>query len=303
MTLDAEHWAWNNARSRGNARLVVLAVADKTTGPDATARLGVTEAIRRLGGVGKGTAIKALADAVASGDLEIAEPAKGSRAATYRIPGAVNYARRTGLESGPQTPPADRSGIRTTNDYRSGIQTTTAPATGPETRPVVEEPEDTLWSGFQTATGPDYGPHHSPREGVSEGGSEGASASLLTGGNIPAAARPLVDRITASGVVVRWDLAPAEWFVVDALIKRSGVDMLAAHAVKSAGRREVAHARYFLRTWQSLPPAPAEGTAPAAPAAPASSNVIPFGAAPRRGRAAESADHLAAALAAMEAQQ
>ncbi|MEU0675107.1 hypothetical protein ABZ330_19870 [Streptomyces sp. NPDC006172] len=122
---------------------------------------------------------------------------------------------------------------------------------------------------------------------------------------IPEFARPVVDQITAAGIYPAWTLAPAEWIVVHALIKRSGDDMLAAAAVQAAqrARNGVAHARYFLRAWQALPPAPAPGTIPAAaPAAPAS-NVIPLDRAQPRGRVAQSADYLAEALAAMEAQQ
>ncbi|WP_241844832.1 hypothetical protein [Streptomyces silvensis] len=133
---------------------------------------------------------------------------------------------------------------------------------------------------------------------MSEGGSERGRDAVAV---IPEFARPLVDRITAAGVLVAWNLAPAEWFVVDALVKRSGLDMLATAAVQAAARnrRGVSHARYFLRAWQSLPPAPAPGTVPATP--PAGSNVIPLDRAQPRGRVAQSADHLAAALAAMEA--
>lgn len=303
MTLDAMDWVWRHARSRGNARVAVLAVADKINGPEATARLGVTEAMRRLGGVGKGTAVKALADAVAAGDLEIAEPAKGSRAALYRIPGAVGYVRRSGPESGPQTAEAERSGIRTTTDLRSGSQTTKAPASGPESGPVADTPDPGLWSGIQTACGPESRPHHPPIDGVSEGVSEGAPD--LAAGGIPEFARPLVDKITAARVYVGWDLTAGEWLRLDAMLRRSGVDMLAEHAVTIAARRNVSSARYFLRAWTNLPPAPAEGTVPAQPTpAPAGGDVIPLNrAAPRKGRAAQSADYLAAALAAMEAQQ
>ncbi|MEU0719073.1 hypothetical protein ABZ498_18080 [Streptomyces lavendulocolor] len=132
---------------------------------------------------------------------------------------------------------------------------------------------------------------------MSDGGSERGRDAVAV---IPEFARPLVDQITAAGVLVAWNLAPAEWFLVDALVKRSGLDMLATAAVQAAARnrRGVSHARYFLRAWQSLPPAPTPGTVPAGHA----SNVIPLDRAQPRGRVAQSADYLAEALAAMEAQ-
>jgi hypothetical protein len=283
--------------------LAVLAVADKTTGPDATARLGLAETRERLGGVGKGVAVKALADAVASGDLEISEPAAGSRAVLYRIPGAVGYARRSGPDYGPQTATAGGSGIRTTSGYRSGIQTSKGTPSGPESGPVAQEPEDGLWSVIRTGSGPDSGPHHPPIERMNEGVNGGPGPVDLTAGGVPAFARPLVDQITAAEVYVGWDLTAGEWLRLDAMVKRSGVEMLARHAVTLAARQTVSSARYFLRAWTSLPPAPTEGTVAAAPVARPAGNVIPLDRSQPRGRAAQSADHLAAALAAMEAQQ
>jgi hypothetical protein len=310
LTDDATDWAWRHARSRGNARLAVLAVAANTTGPDATARLGVTEAMARLGGVGKGTVVKALADAVEAGDLEIAEPAKGRRAALYRIPGAVNYTAACGPDSRPQTPACGpdsrpqrtpeeplRSGSQTTNGLWSGSQTTTPEVCGPDSRPQTlwdEDPEKCATRARASSKA-----FERMNEGVREGRPRGEVAV------IPDSARPIVDQITAAGVIVAWTLAPAEWFIVEALAKRSGPDMLATAAVQAAqrARNGVSHARYFLRTWQALPPAPAEGTVPATPTGPGA-DVIPLDpTAPRKGRAAQSADHLAAALARMEAQQ
>jgi hypothetical protein len=113
---------------------------------------------------------------------------------------------------------------------------------------------------------------------------------------IPANCRPLVDQITAAGVIVRWDLTTAEWFTTEAFILRSGTDMLAAAAVTAARRARygVSHARYFLRTWHALPPAPAPGTTPATPTA----DVIPLDpTAPRKGRAAQAADWYAEIIA------
>ncbi|WP_329622953.1 hypothetical protein OG357_23090 [Streptomyces sp. NBC_01255] len=109
---------------------------------------------------------------------------------------------------------------------------------------------------------------------------------------IPDYASELVSRITAAQVYPQWNLTPGEWLRVDALIKRSGVDMLASVAVKAASKRDIAHARYFLRAWQSLPPAATPGTVAAtAPTGPAS-NVVPFDRArpAQPGRAAQAAD-------------
>ncbi|MEU0037220.1 hypothetical protein [Streptomyces sp. NPDC006333] len=130
---------------------------------------------------------------------------------------------------------------------------------------------------------------------------EGAPAPASLTDPIPAFARPLVDQITAARVYVGWDLTPGEWLRLDAMVRRSGVDMLAEHAVTIAARREVSSARYFLRAWTNLPPAPTAGTVAASPVA--RGNVIPLDRSQPRGRVAQSTDHLAAALAAMEAQQ
>ncbi|MER8042565.1 hypothetical protein [Streptomyces sp. NPDC094032] len=298
MTLDAQAWVWRHSRTRGNARVVMLAITDAVTGLDAEVRMGTAEIMQRLS-VGRSTARAAVDAALASGELVEVEPAKGSRATLYRVPGAVGYRRGTGPESGPIAPAAQgpESGPLTATGPESG------PFTGPESGPPVEVPDTLFGAEIRPPMGPESGPHHSPIEGLSEGGREYRADVAV----IPAKVRPLVDQITAAGVLVAWTLAPGEWIVVEALMKRSGVDMLATAAVQAAARnrRGVSHARYFLRTWQGLPPAPEPGTVPAAtPAAPARSNVIPLDRAQQpRGRVAQSADYLAEALAAMEAQQ
>ncbi|MFZ3569252.1 hypothetical protein ACNYS0_20080 [Streptomyces sp. BH034] len=300
MTLDAMHWVWAHARARGNARLVLLAVADKTTGPDATARMGTTELAGRLAAA-RSTVLAAVDKALASGELVVAEQAAGSRAALYRLPGAVDYARPDSPATGrnPVPPPAPDAPFEntTTNGQRSESATTDAPGSGRDLEPQAQEAENGLWSESATTCGRKVGPHHAPIEGVSEGGRERVDPRGTTAA-IPEFARPLVDQITAAGAVVRWDLTPTEWFTLDALIKRSGADMLAAHAARAAQRREVSHARYFLRAWRDLPPAPAPGTTAPAPAFGPGTNVIPLAAAqPRRGRVAAAADMFAAALA------
>jgi hypothetical protein len=248
----------------------MLAVADATTGPDATARMGTAEIMRRLNTPAKSTALDAVATALASGELVIEQPSAGSRAALYRIPGAVDYTRNSGRESRPQPAQSQRSEVPTTNEQRSEVPTTNPAATGRESRPQPAEPETGLWSEIPTACGRESLPHHSPIERVSEGVSEGPRSSVA-----PEFAEQLVGKITAAHVYVAWDLTPGEWLRIDALLKRSGTDMLAAVAVKAASKRDVSHARYFLRAWQSLPALPAPGTVPAQPAGPGA-DVIPF---------------------------
>lgn len=71
--------------------------------------------------------------------------------------------------------------------------------------------------------------------------------------------RPLVDAMTAAGMVVSWELAPAEWVLLQALIERCGVQVLVDHAggAWQAARTRVRSARYFLAGWRSLPSMPA----------------------------------------------
>lgn len=100
------------------------------------------------------------------------------------------------------------------------------------------------------------------------GAREGAGNPLpATFDRAPEYARSLRDRLTAAGIVLRWDLTSAEWLQLDAMLKRSGEDMLAGEAVRTAQRKEIHSVRYLLRVWSDLPPAPAAGTVPAAAAA------------------------------------
>lgn len=85
---------------------------------------------------------------------------------------------------------------------------------------------------------------------------EGQPSGL--GYGIPDAARPLVDQLTAAGVLVRWPFKGNGWFPVLSLIEKTGVSALVEHAVKAAARapEPVDSARYFMRGWGELPPLP-----------------------------------------------
>lgn len=75
---------------------------------------------------------------------------------------------------------------------------------------------------------------------------------------IPEASRPLVDKITAQGMPVGWDLQPGEWFLIEALIQRCGIDALAVSAVSSwqGARQQPRSGRYFIPAWRALSDAP-----------------------------------------------
>jgi hypothetical protein len=289
VTLDAMHWVWTHATVRGNARLVLLAVADAATDETATARMGTTEFMRRLGVPTKSTALAAVAAALKSGELVIEVAAAGSRAARYRLPGAVGYSRVSGLNPRPERDLEGGSGFQTAKDLRSESQTANGSASGLNPRPERDLPESGLRSESQTACGLKSRPHHAPNEGVQEGGKESAPAP-----GIPDFARPLVDTITRAGhTSIRWSLTPAEWLTIHALIKTTGTDTLARFATEQAARRRVAHARYFLPGWRELAPAPAPATGTVTPG----STVVPFTQPPRRSRAQRTADELAQLLA------
>ncbi|WP_327177334.1 hypothetical protein OG599_19980 [Streptomyces sp. NBC_01335] len=79
----------------------------------------------------------------------------------------------------------------------------------------------------------------------------------------------MVDALTTAGVLVRWSLAASDWSVVEALIERTGVQALAAFALRQAAARDISFAKYFLPGWRELPPLPAPGAVrPAVPAQP-----------------------------------
>ena len=90
---------------------------------------------------------------------------------------------------------------------------------------------------------------------------QGEPAPERLGYGIPEAARPLVDGLTAAGVVVHWPFKDNGWFPVLGLIEKTGVPALVDHAVQAAARapEPVGSAKYFMRGWSELPPKPAPG--------------------------------------------
>jgi hypothetical protein len=76
---------------------------------------------------------------------------------------------------------------------------------------------------------------------------------------IPEAARPLVEALTAAGMVVRWDIHATEWFLIEAMIKKTGVDhlVIAASEMWRKAKERPRQGNYFIPGWKGLPEVPA----------------------------------------------
>ncbi|MBC9714055.1 mucin-2 [Streptomyces sp. TRM66268-LWL] len=131
-------------------------------------------------------------------------------------------------------------------------------------------------------------PSRSPRPDPTRPAVPPAEVQLASYGSTPAVpvnCRPLRDALTAAGVVVEWSLAEADWFRLEAIVKRTAVGALVDHAREQwrRARSRPRSVRYFLPGWTALPPVPAG--APTSPSA----DVIPLDAA-RPGRVQRAAD-------------
>jgi hypothetical protein len=139
VSLDAQDWVWEHSRSKGTARLVILVIADKASGPDCSAYAGTTFLMRRAN-AGRTAVVEAVDKLIALGEVEIIKGRRGPRGETcYRLPKAAGH-HRGGPDSGPVRK-ADRSGKRTGTD--SGPQGVRNPDRGgTESGPVgVRNPD------------------------------------------------------------------------------------------------------------------------------------------------------------------
>ncbi|MFG2763121.1 hypothetical protein [Streptomyces rubiginosohelvolus] len=252
MTIDAMHWVWNHSQAKGNARLVLLAVADKAPGPDAKARMGTTEFRARLN-ASRSVVQNAVDKALESGELVIAEAEAGSRAATYQLPFAVGYVRPAPGARGPESGPVaveQGPGIEAPNSEQGpGIRAGSENARGPESGPGGP--------GIEAPWGPESGPLYQTTP-TRSGSKQAGEPDPAAGTTIPDFARPLVDTISLAGYdTIRWNLTAPEWLSIHALIKSHGTERLARWAVEQCSQRRISYGRYFLSGWRDLPPAPA----------------------------------------------
>jgi hypothetical protein len=149
--------------------------------------------------------------------------------------------RDTDAAQGPETPDTDQNG-------QSPGNADTEPSQCQEIRDVSVRESGTPTPLFPSSTTPSASKQEKP-------------AAERLGFGIPEAARPLVDGLTAAGVVVRWPFTGNGWFPVLALIEKTGAPALIDYAVRAAARTNVDSAKYFMRGWSELPPLPAPGAA------------------------------------------
>ncbi|MFE5868884.1 hypothetical protein ACFQ6V_09545 [Streptomyces roseifaciens] len=251
MSLDAMHWVWTRSTAKGAGRLVLLAIADKATGPNCTAYAGTTTLMQRTRAA-RSTVVTAVDKLLAAGELEIVTGRKGPRGETvYRLPLVARNARTAPATQLPASPttgpvrPSDRSESRTSRGADSGPQE---------------------YDG-RTPGSPDSGPHnqreHKHQEKQQLRVTSRASPTTLR------SLQPFADALDHADVPVHWNLSSDEQQQVDDLIRRHG----AAALIERSARRTVPGdppkpARYWLRVWSDLDhtPAPTSVRTPAVPA-------------------------------------
>ena len=163
MSLDAQDWVWEHSASKNTARLALLAIADKASGPDVSAYAGTTFLVRRTN-ASRTAVIKAIDALLDSGELEIVEGAKGPHGETrYRLPGAKGYTRKGGTESVPVRN-VNRYGKKTPGGTESvpggyGIHTGRGTESAPHNAVNADTPEGTQREGAEAATERPVSPH------------------------------------------------------------------------------------------------------------------------------------------------
>ncbi|WP_445269581.1 hypothetical protein [Streptomyces sp. DSM 41634] len=235
MSLAATDWVWCQSDSRGAARLVLLAIADRADA-DGVAYAGTASLIRRTRAA-RSTVRDAVDTLLATGELAVVEGELGPGGETvYRFP--LLNARGTGERPGPLSDPGRTSAPGgPVSGPREGR--TSAPG-GPVTGPG----EGRTSAPGGPATGPqNVLPTYSPQEQQPRA----SSAALIP------ELRPLDDALAAASITVRWSLGLGEQRDVYRLTQQHGVEAL----VDLAARRTVPGeapkaARYWLKVWSDL---------------------------------------------------
>jgi hypothetical protein len=241
VSLDAQDWVWNHSKSKGTARLVLLAIADKAYGKGCTAYAGTTMLVQRSNAA-RSSVIGAVDKLIELGELAVVAGQQGPRGETvYTLPKARRH-RRSGSEGGPESGPVrkpDRSENRTGTDSGPG---------GSENR---------------TGRGPESGPHNARNTNTNppSGRTPEADAPNEAGQDrIPRAfdyIQPLIKAMTEAGMTVSWQMQPDDVQAIARVQQRAGIAQMVtfARTVKARTREPIGFATFFLKAgWRGLPP-------------------------------------------------
>ncbi|MDK1473669.1 hypothetical protein QNO07_09575 [Streptomyces sp. 549] len=237
MTLDAMDWVWKHSQSKGNARLVLLYVADQVRTAACEVRIGQREISRvALNSASKGTAEAAVKKALELGELEIAEPAKGRRSPLYRLPKAVDYV-RTASSSAPD------SGAQ-----ESGSAPVLRAQEGSGSAPEFGAQAEVCAPNFDPLRPENRGTSPIPNKASRPDGQSDAGALC----------HQLMAAMTEAGITVSWGMKSEDWIETAHLIRKCGIPAMVdfARAAKARAKQPPMYATFFLRGgWRGLPPA------------------------------------------------
>ncbi|MFD9072055.1 helix-turn-helix domain-containing protein [Streptomyces lasiicapitis] len=91
MSVDTREWAWGHSSSRGNARLVLLSIADRVPDEQCVAWASVTSLMKRTN-ASRNAVRSALTALAESGELEVLDDLDGpQRSTVYRLPRAAAW--------------------------------------------------------------------------------------------------------------------------------------------------------------------------------------------------------------------
>jgi hypothetical protein len=277
VSLDAQDWVWNHSTSKGTARLVLLAIADKAYGKGCSAYAGTTMLVQRSNAA-RSSVVAAVDKLIESGELAVVEGQQGPRGETvYALPKARRH-RRSDLTGGPESGPVDTQvdGQNGADTPRNDTQNPTSDSTGGPDSVPVRNPDRSGFctgpdsvpggSGFRTPGGPKSGPHNrkntntnppSPHAAPQDGTHEGQPD------RIPRAfdyIQPLVTAMTEAGIRVTWQMKPEDIQAIAVVQQRAGIEQMVAFArnAQARAREPISFATFFLKAgWRGLPPAAA----------------------------------------------
>ncbi|MFF7130027.1 hypothetical protein [Streptomyces sp. NPDC008240] len=245
MSLDAQDWVWNHSQSKGTARLVLLAIADKAYGKNCSAYAGTAMLVQRSNAA-RSSVVAAVDKLIETGELAIVTGQQGPRGETvYTLPKARRH-RRSDQEGGPDSGPvqiSDRSENRTGTDFGPG---------GSENR---------------TPRGPKSGPHNARNTSTNQPtpaaapDREGTNDSQPT--RIPKAfdyIQPLIKAMGEADIRVSWQMQPEDVQAIARVQQRAGVEQMVSFArnIKARSREPISFATFFLKSgWRGLAPATA----------------------------------------------